>query len=212
MGLPSGLKWAKSNIDLSRENKFAASPEQYECSFFSWANLGGHNPISESEFEYNWGGVNAQAPWYEDQPYGYTPGAAVQTDIKQVRDAARMNIGWPWRIPTAADLNELFDSTNIKFINEDGTEIDESVTDKRTTVNGIMGLYIESKHNGNRLFFACCGSGSGTSWGNRGSSGNYWSSTFNSERYARRLFFNANGIVPQNTSDRFGGCAVRPVW
>lgn len=212
MGLPSGTKWAKSNIDLSQVNKFAASPEQYECSFFSWANIDGHNPISDSSFEYNWGGINEQAPWYEGQPYGSTPGAAVQTNIDHAHDAARMNLGWPWRIPTTADLTELFDSANSKYINEDGTEIDDSVTDKRVTVNGIMGVYIESKHNGNRLFFACTGYGSGTSWLGHNSYGAYWSASYHSARYARLLSFRNSGVSPQSPDLRYYGLAIRPVW
>lgn len=212
MGLPSGTKWAVRNIDLSQGNKFAASPEQYECSFFSWANTDGHNPISESEFEYDWGGINAQEPWYENQPYGYTPGAAVQTNIEQVRDAARMNLGWPWRMPTAADFIELFDTANIKYINEDGTEIEDAVADKRVTVNGVMGLYIESRHNGNRLFFPCSGLGTGSSWSYRGSLGYYWSASFHSDRSARNLYFGSGGVGPQSTYYRYFGSAVRPVW
>lgn len=212
MGLPSGTKWAKSNIDLSQENKFANSPEQYACSFFSWGNIDGHNPISESAFEYDWGGVNEQAPWYEGQPYGGTPGAAIQDNIDRVHDAARRNLGWPWRMPTAADLNELFDAANTKFINADGTEIDDAVVDKRVTVNDVLGLYIESKHNGNRLFFACSGFGAGTSWGSRGSHGYYWSASFVSDRDAQQLHIYSGGVNQQSTGFRFNGCAVRPVW
>lgn len=210
MGLPSGLKWAKSNIDLSQENKFAASPEQYECSFFSWANLGGHNPISESEFEYNWGSINAQAPWYEEQPYGYTPGAAVQTDIKQVRDAARMNIGWPWRMPTSEEFVELIE--NCRFINADGSEVGPSSADKRVLVNGILGIYLESRVNGARLFFACAGDGNRTSWQDRGAGGRYWSKTWVSDRYARALDFGSSGVYPLYGGSRYIGFAIRPVW
>lgn len=212
MGLPSGTKWAAKNIDLSQADKFAASPLQYRASFFSWGNIDGHLPVSESAFDYDWGNINEQEPWYENQPYGSTPGSALTTNINQANDAARMNLGWPWRMPTAADFNELFNSSNIKFIDEDGTEIDESIADKRVAINGIMGLYIESRHNGNRLFFACSGDGAGTSWNNRGSYGYYWSASFYSARYARSLYFYSGGVYPRNTYGRYNGFAIRPVW
>ena len=62
-----------------------------------------------------------------------------------------------------------------------------------------------------KLFFACSGNGNGTSWNNRGSNGNYWSSSFNSARNARNLNFNSGGVNPQNNNNRYNGFAVRAV-
>ena len=209
MGLPSGLKWALRNIDLTQADKFAESAFQYECSFFSWGNTDGHNPISTSAFDHNWGGVNSEDPYYENQPYGSTPGAALTAGIAPSMDAARTNLGAPWRMPTSAEFKELFD--NSDYINADGEVIAAGTTDKRVTVNGVLGLYLKSKNNGNRIFFACSGNGTGTSWLNRGSSGYYWSSSFLSARYAFSLYFYSGGVTPQNGSIRFDGFAVRPV-
>ena len=56
------------------------------------------------------------------------------------------------------------------------------------------------------------GYGSGRSWSNRGSNGNYRSSSFYSSRNARYLNFNSNGVNPQNTNNsRSNGMGVRPV-
>lgn len=209
LGLPSGLKWAISNIDLTQDSKFAASPYQYECSFFSWGNIEGYNPISTSAFEYDWGGINSEEPWYDGQVYGSTPGAALTASIAPSQDAARVNIGSPWRMPTTTEYKELFD--NCDYINADGEVIDTSTTDKRVTVNDVLGLYLQSKANNNRIFFACSGYGTGTSWSSRGSNGNYWSSSFYSARYARSLYFSSGGVNPQNNSDRYDGRAVRAV-
>ena len=62
-----------------------------------------------------------------------------------------------------------------------------------------------------KLFFACSGNGTGTSWNNRGSNGYYWSSSFNSARNAYNLNFNSGGVTPQNNNNRYNGFAVRPV-
>ena len=62
MGLPSGTKWASRDIDLTKPGGFCETPFTYEKSFFSWGNIDGHNPISTSAFDYNWGGANAQEP------------------------------------------------------------------------------------------------------------------------------------------------------
>lgn len=210
MGLPSGKLWAKTNLDASQANGFSESEFQYECSYVSWGNLQMHNPVSESEFDYDWGGVNAQSPWYEGQPYGETAGSQIQTNIGISQDIARIIAGSPWRMPSADDFIELFRYSD--FIDADGQVIDPSVSDKRVTVNGIKGLYLSSKINGARLFFACCGNGTGTALSDRAIIGNYWSSTWASERYARRMVFSQAGMNPSNDVSRYVGYPVRPVW
>ena len=59
--------------------------------------------------------------------------------------------------------------------------------------------------------FPCSGNGNGTSWNNRGTNGNYWSSLLNSATQGRNLNFNSGGVNPQNNDNRFYGFAVRPV-
>ena len=211
MGLPSGVKWASRDIDLTKPGGFCETPFVYEKSFFSWGNIDGHNPISVSAFDYNWGDVNAQEPWYEGQPYDSTKGNTLTGNIAvgEDFDAARANLGAPWRMPTNAEYGELF--ANIRYINADGTEVDTTKANKLVTVNGIVGLYLESKINGARLFFSCSGSGNGRSWYVRGSYGFYWSSTFYSARYVRLLNFYSGGVNPQNIGNRYYGFALRPV-
>lgn len=205
MGLPSGVKWAKMNIDVTRPNKFAASEYQYECSFFSWGNVQGHNPTSESAFSYDWGTSNDGAP------YVSTTGHSLTGDIpvSATYDAARANCGAPWRMPTATEFQELID--NCDFINPDGSVIPTSTANKLVTVNGIVGIYLKSKNNSNRLFFACSGSGYQTSWSNRTTYGNYWSSTLYSATFGEFLYFYSGGVYPQHYNVRFLGFTVRPV-
>ena len=214
----SGILWGKCDIDVTKSNKMCDTPFTYQKSFFSWGNIEGHNPVNNTFANvYNWGSVNAQEPWYEDHPYGDTPGAALSGDIAPDSgyDATRENLGGTKRMPTNAEYGTLFN--NIDYITEDGeivtaaTSIAKTAADKRVYVNGIAGLYIRSKINGNRLFFACSGNGAGTSWYNRGSGGYYWSSSFNSAHYARDLNFSSGGVHPQGNSYRYYGFAVRPV-
>lgn len=212
MGLPSGTKWAECDIDLTKTNKFCDTPFTYEKSFFSWGNIDGHNPTLPNSFApWDWGGVNQEEPWYEGQVYGGTPGNTLTGNIPVGKefDAARANIGSPWRMPTTAEFAELF--AGSIYIDATGTEIPAATTDKRVTVNGIVGLYLQSKTNGNRLFFSASGYGYGSSWDYRGSFGYYWSASFYSSRYARLLYFYSGGVHPQNYNNRYYGCAVRAV-
>ena len=211
MGLPSGVKWAARDIDLTKPGGFCETPFIYEKSFFSWGNIDGHNPISNSAFDYNWGSVNESEPYYEGQPYGSTPGNTLTGNIAvgEDFDAARANLGAPWRMPTSAEFAELF--ANIIYIDANGDEVDTTKTDKLVSVNDVMGLYIQSKLNGARLFFSCSGYGDGRSWSNRGTRGYFWSSTWNSARYARYLSFYSGGVYPQGNYYRCRGFALRPV-
>lgn len=212
MGLPSGVLWAPCNIDISQPNGFAKSAFQYDCSFFSWGNVDAHNPTGPASFSpWNWGGINAQDPWYEGQVYGETPGNTLTGDIPVgvEFDAAQANIGAPWRMPSADDFTELF--ANSVFINPDGSAIDPSVADKRVSVDGVVGVYLQSTVNGARLFFACSGYGADMARNGRGTLGFYWSSTWSSARYAIHLYIRSSGVNPQNNNVRYYGSAIRPV-
>ena len=212
MGLTSGVKWAARDLDLTKPGGFCDTPFTYDKSFFSWGNIDGHNPKANSFANvYNWGSINAQEPWYDGQPYGSTKGNTLAGDIPvgEEFDAARANLGSPWRMPTTAEFAELF--AGSIYIDATGTEIPTETTNKLVTVNGIVGLYLQSKTNGNRLFLSASGYGSGSSWNGRGANGNYWSASFYSSRYARYLSFYSGGVSPQNSNGRYYGFAVRAV-
>ena len=210
MGLPSGNRWAVSNLDAAGPYFFQESPFQYECSFFSWGNITPHNPISETEFDYNFGGSNQSAPYYEGQPYGNTPGSLLTGDIPLNFDAARQLLGSPWHSPSSSDFGELL--ANSIFIDANGAEVDATKSDKRVTVNGVRGIYLESKINGARLFLSCSGYGGDNSWSNKESNGYYWSSSWISERNARALGFSGGGVNPQVSYVRCDGFPLRPIW
>lgn len=209
MGLPSGLLWASCNIDATKPAGIAETEFTYKCSFFSWGNTDPHNTIN-NWFDYDWGDSNAQAPWFEGQPYGSTPGAALISDLTLTNDAARVICGEPWRMPTRSEFKELFD--NVDYLNADGTVQQAGQTDKRITLNGIVGIWIQSRINGNRLFFACTGMGSSNSaWNYVAERGYYWSASFFSDLYASVLKILSDSLEPQYNLVRSRGLPIRPV-
>lgn len=217
MGLPSGLLWATRNMDVTQKNGFAISPYQYECSFVSWGNIQMYNPNAQDNFVgiYNWGGVNAQEPWYDGQPYGETPGSQLQTDIDASHDCVTNILGGRWRLPKAEEFKELFD--NCEYIDANGdivtaaTSVAGNEKDKRITMNGIVGIRVRSKINGKIIFIPASGYGDANLWNNKGVVGNYWSSTRNSNRDAFYLNYHYYGVFPKNIYYRFYGMAIRPV-
>jgi hypothetical protein len=162
-----------------------------------------YNPTSSSAFAHDWGTGN------ETEPYVSSPGAALTGNISPSQDAARANLGAPWRMPTTEEYAELF--ANIDYINADGSAIDSSQANKLVTVNSVTGIRIKSKINGKILFFPCSGHGSGTSWHDRGSVGLYWASSLLSSTGGRDLYFHSGGVSPRNSDYRFYGFAVRAV-
>lgn len=212
MGLPSGLLWATRNIDVTKRNGFAESPFQYECSYFSWGNIDGHNPTGLNTFNpYNWGSQNYQSPFWEGQPYNETTGRTLMDNIPASAkyDAAKANCGNEWRMPTNSDWNELID--NCIFVDANGNQIPNSQADKRIIINGVVGVLFKSTINGALLFLPATGAGQYTQLLNLGISGDYYTSNFSSEAYCYEIWFNANGFNAPTTSRRFWGYAIRPV-
>ena len=186
LGLPSGTLWCDRNVG-------AKSPEDYGA-LFSWGNTDPHYPKAKNT---DWGDEDDAFDGYpfDRDTYEQTAGYKLDGDIDLAHDAARVNMGEPWRMPTREQFEELCDHC----------------TWTRKTVNGVNGYLVTSKINGNSIFFACSGGGHGTTWYNRGSYGYYWSSSLNSSTYGRYLGFYSGGVYPQYLNDRFYGFCVRPV-
>ena len=60
-------------------------------------------------------------------------------------------------------------------------------------------------------FFPASGNRNGTSLNNRGTSGDYWSSSLYSQSYGYRQYFYSEGVSPASYGNRFSGFSVRAV-
>lgn len=119
-------------------------------------------------------------------------------------DAATVNWGPDWRMPTPAEFQALYDATKWTW---DSTDKGFYVTEKGVTLSGDKSNAL--------LFFPAAGFGSNASLNNAGSYGSYCSSSLISDRPASvyRLYFsNTNSIVsPDSDSSRCFGQSVRPL-
>ena len=178
LALPSGVLWCEHNVG-------AATPYE-DGLYFSWGNITGHTGTDG----YDFGTSN-------DGPYASTDGAALTGNIptNNTYDAARHNMGAPWRMPTVGEYQELANNCDSEWTDEDG----------------IAGRRFTSRINGNSIFFPASGYRHGTSLYNRGSYGLYWSASLNSSALGFNLSFNSGGVYPTNTNDRFYGFSVRAV-
>lgn len=172
LGLPSGTKWADRNIG-------ALNPEDTGL-YFSWGNTVGHEAGKDYDFE---------------EDYDNTPGSELKDDIDLEHDAARVNLGEPWKMPTKEQFKELVDNCESDV----------------TTLNGYLGRRFTSKINGNSIFMPFAGYIDGTSLFNRGSNGLYWSSSSYSQTNGYYLYFDSSSVNPANSYSRFYGFSVRAV-
>ncbi|MBR3960305.1 MAG: hypothetical protein IKJ81_09715 [Bacteroidales bacterium] len=201
MGLPSGTKWAKNNID-AQNNGFAASPFSLQQSYFSWGNIQPHNNDSDNNVNYDFTAATYQS----------TEGASLAQNIPPTSeyDAARAILGAKWRLPTLAEARELFE--NIDYIDANGDIVTEDLTDKRVIVNDVQGLFIRSRINGNTLFFTCAGRAQGGKVNYNGEYGYY----LTSEYVSTELFWDINiGSGPNfrfYNAKRHEGFCIKPVY
>ena len=178
LALPSGVLWADKNI--------GASTPYEDGLYFSWGNVTGHT----GDDGYDFGTDN-------EGPYASTPGAELTGNIptNTTYDAARHNMGAPWRMPTVGEYQELVSNCDSEWTDEDG----------------VAGRRFTSRINGNSIFFPASGDRGGTGLNNRGSNGNYWSASLYSQTYGYNLDFSSGGVYPANTDNRFYGFSVRAV-
>ena len=190
LGLPSGLKWATCNVG-------ANSPEEYG-NYYAWGEV-------EPKGEYNWGTykwatatwVSYREEWYLETLTKYCTDSYYGTvDDKTVLDpkddAAAVNMGGSWRMPTYYELVELKTECTWTW----------------TTLNGINGYNVEGP-NGNSIFLPAAGCRGNSDLSGAGSDGYYWSSSLDSYN-AYGLHFDS-GNVYSCSNGRDYGQSVRGV-
>ena len=196
LGLPSGLKWASSNVG-------ALVPEG-AGRYFGWGMTDGYD---KSENSYDWGPyfvhLGGTGTSYSDCGKDADPlkdivkNAGVQgMRLPSSNDAATVNMGGTWRMPTENDYTELF----------------ENCTYSEVVQNGVRGILLVSKTNSKSLFIPFAGHCAYTSWYSYASSLELWTASPGSStsysgarsvRYYGRSYF--------NTQSRFYGLPVRGV-
>ena len=187
LGLPSGTKWASTNVG-------ANSPEDFGY-YFAWGE-------TESKSTYNWstykwcrGSSTTLTKYCTSSSYGTV---YYKTTLELSDDAAYVNWGTFWRMPTDVEIDELKDTSYTTWI--------------WTTQNGVKGYKVTSKTNGNSIFLPAAGTRGDSDLINAGSNGFYWSSSLSTggSNYAFYLTFNSDR-VRRLDNDRLYGHPVRPV-
>lgn len=136
------------------------------------------------------------------------------TVLEASDDAARVNMGSDWRMPTKAEMQELIDNTTPTFIDIQGNEFSLSEIQPGVIAEGnLKGVRFTSKNNSNSIFIPASGSCYKSTLYGAGYYCGLWSSDLNSSgsRDAWNLYFYYGGHLYVGTTDRYCGLPVRGV-
>ena len=165
LGLPSGTKWATCNIG-------ANSQEEYG-NYFAWGETTTKSSYTSDNYTYS------------DNP----------TTLPSNRDAAKVNWGSGWRMPTYDELNELQSNCTVTW----------------TTQSGVNGRLLTGP-NGNSIFLPVAGRRIDGSLYGAGSFGICWSSSLDTGHtdHAKTLNFDSD-VYYMYYDYRYYGLSVRAV-
>ena len=188
LGLPSGIKWASCNVG-------AEKPEYYG-NYYAWGEVLPKEKYSWETYKYANGASDKLTKYCYNASYGDDGFTDNKTTLEPEDDAARVNWGGSWRMPTDAEWDELRDNCTWTW----------------TTQNGIKGYRVASQTNSNSIFLPAAGYLLGANLYGVGY-GFYWSSLFN-EDYpdnAWYLRFGSDDVGSRRSNFRDEGQSVRPV-
>lgn len=189
LGLPSGTKWATCNVGANK-------PEEYG-NYYAWGETTTKSDYCWRTYKYG-NDLDELTKYCDNSSYGLNGFIDNKKELVPSDDAATVNWGSNWQMPSLDQIKELI---NSKY-----------TTTEWTTQNGVNGRRIISKNNGNNIFLPATGFYFNTHIDNQGSHGYMYSrsaGTFNTP-FGSLLAFHSNFI---NWSDieRCQGVTIRPV-
>ncbi len=206
LGLPSGKLWATCNIGAdtpeSKGNYYAWGETQVknEYTYDNYAFVAETNKSFWGINKYSFDDNNINGVWYNNIEFV----GDSKTELESIDDAATINWGNQWRIPTQMEWQELYDNTTQTTISDyNGT--------------GIMGFLFTSKITGytdQSIFIPAAGRAFKENISGSSSGGDYWSSSLsNKNNYAYGMDFSVNYYLhPKLSYSRNYGLSIRPVY
>ena len=184
LGLPSGTLWADRNVG-------ADSPEAYG-DYFAWGETEPKDYYDWSTYKWCNGSYDTQTKYCTNSSYGTVDGKTV-LDLED--DAAYVNMGSEWRMPTHDELKELYNNCSWSW----------------TTQNGVSGYKVTGP-NSNNIFLPAAGFRDNSNLIYAGSYGYYWSSSLvESYPYDAYALYSYSGYYYWYGCDRCCGQSVRAV-
>lgn len=192
LDLPSGTLWASMNVGAEKEEDIGL--------FFAWGETTGYVADGSDDHLFGWasyrwcsGSRASQTKYCTSSDYGTVDN---KVNIDLIDDAAYINWGEQWRMPTNEEVKELMENTHSLW----------------TTQNGVDGYMFTSRTNGNSIFLPAGGCRVSESNYENGTDCYYWAATVDVESpYAARYLRFYVGKVFLASLFRYYGMNVRPV-
>lgn len=196
LGLPSGTLWATCNIGANSPEEFG----DYLCWGETEGFLSGKTLFNMETYKWSEGTNRSMTKYCYNSSFGYGGFTDNLTELELEDDAAYVNWGPKWRMPSRTQFDELINNNYI--------------TKERITQNGVVGFKFTSKSNYNSIFLPTAGFRDYTATlKDAGSECYYWSRTLSNEDPSRGISFSSyqNNIGPSIYPSRALGYSVRPV-
>lgn len=177
------VMWATCNVG-------STTPTGYG-DYFAWGETSPKTYYDWDTYKYCKGTSNTITKYCIDGTRGTVDN---KTTLELADDAARVNWGGNWRMPTKAEQDELRNNCTWSW----------------TTQNGVKGYQAKSK-NGNSIFLPAAGSRYLSELIKVGLDGYYWSSSLALSYSAYMIIIQSSPTVDRTTNERYGGKSVRPV-
>jgi uncharacterized protein YjdB len=154
LGLPSGVKWASFNLGASK-------PEEYGY-YYAWGETEPKSFYTERTYQWFSSGDGGEGftKYCFDPDEGYNGFVDNKGILDPEDDAAHVNLGDDWRMPTAGEWSELVLGCTLEW----------------TSVNGLNCLKATGP-NGNSIILPPGGAKYAAELEDEGSMGGYWSSS-----------------------------------
>lgn len=190
LGLPSGTLWATMNIG-------ANTPEEFG-DFFAWGETTPKELYDWSNYQWCNGTLRTLTKYCTQSNYGYNGFTDGKTELDPEDDAATVNWGSQWCMPSKEQQDELRNQCTWTW----------------TTSNGVNGYRVSK--NGKSIFLPAAGYHFTNNYYRPGEMGYYWSRTLGSSRsyYANYIYFysmNGSEGIDAYYGDRDSGFSVRAV-
>ena len=194
LGLPSGRLWADKNVGAEKETDYGL--------YFQWGDTIGYTDASHSTWatcpgngsnsDYN--GVSIEA-W--DAENLQSVNGMEDSTLKIEADAATVNMGSKWRMPTIEDCAELYSYTNYEY----------------AVIDEVEGCKFISKADPSKyIFLPFAGGAAEDSFKSQGTEGVIWSSSVFSEAPASAYcMFAVEPGFGEDVGCRFNALSVRGV-
>ena len=190
LGLPSGTKWAKTNLGAATETEYG--------NFYAWGGTIGYSSSDATDHTFD----KANAPYYSGSGDTYNKYTSQDGVLEASDDAATQSRGTAWHIPTKAQFEELI-----------------SYTTKAKTLTGFRFTSNITGYTDKSIFLPAAGIRVNNNINNQNAGGgSYWTSTgmgheYDTAPYSIGFFYNPEE-TPHIKQDvgRSNGMTIRPVY